>query len=163
MRDNFFFEKTRLSWEQILYIEFCNKVMPGLGLKFFKQQLLPDLMKHCQKLTYGNPASTESAQASRGSENDHINQKYRSSSPSLAHNLRFQSQIYFINNSIFLINEHCTYQDEELALSLMDIIDNLKDEDLDCSQDEEKMEKDEPDSQNKHDSARLAQAEKKLR
>ena len=52
MRDSLFFERTRLSWKQILYIDFCNKVMPGLGVKFFKQQLLPDLMKHCQKLTF---------------------------------------------------------------------------------------------------------------
>jgi hypothetical protein len=36
MRDHLFFEYSRPSWKQILYIEFCDKVMPALGLKFFK-------------------------------------------------------------------------------------------------------------------------------
>ena len=41
--------------------------MPGLGLKFFKQQLLPDLMKHCQRVNFGD---AESTRASGGSAND---------------------------------------------------------------------------------------------
>lgn len=137
MRDSLFFERTRLSWKQILYIDFCNKVMPGVGVKFFKQQLLPDLMKHCQKLTFADPTSPASIRVGDDSLNERLDQKWRSPSPSLAQNLRPQSQVYFIRNSLALINEHCTYQDEELALCLMDVVDNFKNEDLECSDDEE--------------------------
>ena len=40
--------------------------------------------------------------------------------------LQVKTQIYFIRNSIGLINEHLTFQDEELALSLITIIDKFK-------------------------------------
>jgi hypothetical protein len=39
--------------------------------------------------------------------------------------------------SLPLINEHCTYQDEELALCLMDAVDNFKNDDGEYSEDDE--------------------------
>lgn len=41
-------------------------------------------------------------------------------------NLQIIAQIYFIENSITLINDHLTHQDEDLALQLMDCIDSFK-------------------------------------
>lgn len=46
IKENFFFEKTKSSWKQIIYLEFCNMIMPFVSLKFVKQQMLPDLLKH---------------------------------------------------------------------------------------------------------------------
>lgn len=41
-------------------------------------------------------------------------------------NIQVSTQIYFIRNSIPLINDHLTFQDEELALNLISIIDKFK-------------------------------------
>lgn len=41
-------------------------------------------------------------------------------------NLQIASQIYFIENSISLINDQLTHQDEDLAMSLMNHIDFFK-------------------------------------
>ena len=40
--------------------------------------------------------------------------------------LQKATQIYFLQNSIEMINDHLTYQDEELALNLMNSLDILK-------------------------------------
>lgn len=47
-------------------------------------------------------------------------------------NLQPNTQIYFIEKTIPVINDHLTYQDEELALNLINIIDNLKNLDEDA-------------------------------
>ena len=41
-------------------------------------------------------------------------------------NLQVKTIIYFIQNCIPMINEHLTYMDEELALSLINIVDAFK-------------------------------------
>ena len=44
MRKKLFFEFTRSSEKQIMYLKFCNYVMPHFTPKFFKQMLLDDLI-----------------------------------------------------------------------------------------------------------------------
>ena len=46
MRNNFFFENTKSSIKQIVFIEFINNLIPTQPVKFVKQKLLPDLMRH---------------------------------------------------------------------------------------------------------------------
>lgn len=70
-------------------------------MKYVKQNLLNDLMKHSVQI----------------SEEDS--------------NLQPTTQIFFVENTIPVINDHLTYQDEELALNLINIIDTLKNLDED--------------------------------
>lgn len=46
MRNNFFFENTKSSIKQIVFIEFINNLIPNQPVKFVKQKLLGDLMRH---------------------------------------------------------------------------------------------------------------------
>ena len=71
---------------------FCNKLIPHFSAKFFKPQILGDMLKHL------DPESK----------------------------LQKATQIYFLQHSIEMINDHLTYQDEELALNLMNSLDILK-------------------------------------
>jgi len=80
-----------------------NMILPNCSVKFFKNNYLPDLLRHSQSLASGSDT-----------------------------NLQVKTQAFFISHSIELINEHLTYQDEDLALSLMNMIDVFK-----CSEFEE--------------------------
>ena len=73
-----------------------------MTVKYVKQNLLNDLMKYSAQII-----EEES-------------------------NLQPTTQIYFVLHTIPVINDHLTYQDEELALNLINIIDTLKNLDEDA-------------------------------
>ena len=81
-----------------MYLKFCNNLIPHFSAKFFKCQIVPDLLKHQD-----------------------------ASSPDC--NLTKTTQLYFLENSIGIINEHLTYQDEDLAISLINLVDLMKQND----------------------------------
>jgi hypothetical protein len=48
--------------------------------------------------------------------------------------LQKKTQLYFLENSVSVINDHLTYQDEELAIQLINLVDLMKQhDDLDIS------------------------------
>ena len=95
MRNNFFFENTKSSIKQIVFIEFINNLIPTQPVKFVKQKLLGDLMKHT---TLGDPES----------------------------NISVKAQLYFLANSVSLINQHLTNNDQDFVLLLIQNIDSFK-------------------------------------
>jgi hypothetical protein len=62
-----------------MYLKICNRIIPELSVKYVKQNLLNDLMKYSVQI----------------SEEDS--------------NLQPTAQIYFIENTIPVINDHLTY------------------------------------------------------
>ena len=81
-------------------------MIPNSSVKHFKAKILPEI------LTYSK----------------HYPKKSTEIKPSQ------QAQSYFLKHSLPLINEHLTYQDEELALSLLNIVDTFK-----CQDDSETL------------------------
>lgn len=86
-----------------MFVMFCNKIMLGIGIKFFKQKLLPDLLKHGQEVLSDEKANY----------GDRI----------VPHP---DAQLYFLKTSVQLINEHCCFQDDDLAFQLMSMVESFK-------------------------------------
>lgn len=95
MKSKFFFENTKSSIKQITYIEFVNNLIANQPVKFVKQKLLGDLMRH----------------ATLAEEDSNISVK---------------SQLYFMANSVSLINQHLTNNDQDFVLLLIQNIDSFK-------------------------------------
>lgn len=91
----YFFENTKSSFKQILYIKLMNTVITNSSIKSFKSNHLADFMKHAN-----------------------LNE--------LKENLQQKAMEYFIVNSVPLINDNLTYQDEDLALKLLNFMDSVK-------------------------------------
>ena len=98
MRNNFFFENTKSSIKQIVFIEFINNLIPTQPVKFVKQKLLGDLMRHTALC---DPES----------------------------NITVKAQLYFLANSVSLINQHLTNNDQDFVLLLIQNIDSFKNQD----------------------------------
>ena len=50
MRQHLFFEFTRSSRKQIMYLIYCNQIITYFSVKNYKQMFLNDLIKHAQTL-----------------------------------------------------------------------------------------------------------------
>ena len=76
-----------------MYLKILNQLLPNSSIKQFKTKILPELLLYGKLYPKGST------------------------------NMQVQTQVYFITKSISLINDHLTYMDEELALSLLNIVD----------------------------------------
>ena len=50
IRQNLYFEFTKSSQKQKMYLMFCNQLIPAFSAKMFKPQILGDLMNHLQPI-----------------------------------------------------------------------------------------------------------------
>jgi septum formation inhibitor MinC len=130
------FEFTKSSQKQILYLRFCNYVLPVFTKRFVTIHLLEDILKHAcrhvnlQQLEVFQSLMEMQIQASQKKQEqskikEQIAQRWTEFQDKKS-NLQVQTQVFFLTHTLPLLNDHLTYQDEELTLSLITIIDQFK-------------------------------------
>mmetsp|Transcript_16750 Transcript_16750/g.28451 ORF Transcript_16750/g.28451 Transcript_16750/m.28451 type:complete len:735 (+) Transcript_16750:1120-3324(+) len=141
MRQFLYFENTRSSERQIFYLKFCGYLMSLCTVKFIRQHLLEDVLKHAaqhvdiedlevfRSLQQQSQQTQKKAEAQKSKELQQ--QKWEEFRARVPH-LQVATQAYFLTHTVRALNHHLTSQDEELALSLITIIDQFKSLDEDA-------------------------------
>jgi len=121
-----YFEYTKSSEKQIQYLKFLNYIMPHFTIKFFKQHFLEDMLQHaCHHFNVDEYLQKAYPQPkAKNKDKQHLEEKQEAEERRA--NLQVATQIYFLEHCVPMMNDHLTFQDEELALTLINLVDSFK-------------------------------------